>query len=109
MIDIARKDGPWLWGFHPKVFSLQHEWLKNTKPADIANNTLKYKRVDPLMREQRRAEWNTAILWPVYLLLLLLAMVVAPAFVAYKKRQRAAALSSNSASVTLIKPTRIDI
>jgi len=109
MVDIARKDGPWLWGFYPKVFSLQHEWLKNTKPADIANNTLKYKRIDPLLREQRRTEWNTPILWPVYLLLLLLVVVVAPAFVAYKKRQRASVLSSVSASVAASKPARVDI
>ncbi|MBL1432952.1 MAG: ABC transporter substrate-binding protein [Gammaproteobacteria bacterium] len=98
MIDIARKDGPWLWGFHPKVFSLQHAWLKNTKPADVANNTLKYKRVDPVLRDARRAEWNSPILWPLYLIISLLAIVITPAFIAYKKRQRASALSSASPS-----------
>lgn len=96
MIDIARADGPWLWGFHPKIFSLQHEWLKNTKPADVANNTLKYKRVDPVLRDKRRAEWNKPVLWPLCLLLILLVVILTPAYITYKKRQRASAISSRS-------------
>ena len=95
MIDIARKDGPWLWGFHPKVFSLQHEWLKNTKPADVANNTLKYKRVDQVARDARRAEWNQPVLWPLYLIIAVLVALIAPAFIAYKQRQRASAISNS--------------
>ncbi len=94
MIDIARADGPWLWGFHPKVFVLQHEWLKNTKPADVANNTLKYKRLDPVLREQQRAAWNKPILWPLFAVLFFLAALLVPAFIAHKRRQRASAISS---------------
>ncbi len=27
MIAIARHDGPWVWGYFPKGFSLHHAWL----------------------------------------------------------------------------------
>lgn len=99
MLDIARKDGPWLWGLHPKVFSLQHEWLKNTKPADVANNTLKYRRIEPALREQKRAEWNKPVLWPFWVLVLLLLILVVPAVVANRRRQKAAAIGQWTSKV----------
>lgn len=92
MVNVAQRDGPWLWGLHPKVFSLQHEWLKNTKPADVANNTLKYRRIDATLREEKRSEWNTPVLWPLWLLVAVLVLVLLPALISYRRRQQAAAL-----------------
>jgi len=46
MVEIARRDAPWLWGLFPKVFSLHQAWVRNLKPNLMANNTLKYRRVD---------------------------------------------------------------
>ena len=39
-------DAPWVWGLHPTSMALFHAWYKNVLPHAMANNTLKYKRVD---------------------------------------------------------------
>ncbi len=42
MLKIVQSDSPWIWGFHPKSFSLSHGWVENTESNLMANNTLKY-------------------------------------------------------------------
>ncbi|MBI2509602.1 MAG: ABC transporter substrate-binding protein, partial [Betaproteobacteria bacterium] len=90
MIAILRHDAPWLWGFHPKDYALSHAWLGNLKANKIAYNTVKYQRVDTALREQKRREWNPAVLWPFGLLAALLAAFTAPAVLAYLRRGRSA-------------------
>lgn len=89
MVDILRHDAPWVWGFHPKDYTLGHAWLYNRKPSKVGNNTLKYQRIDPELRASKRAEWNSPVLWPLALLLLLVAAAVMPALRAWQKRERA--------------------
>ncbi len=88
MLEIARQDAPWLWGYHPVSFGLYHEWYTNTKPMTMGMNTLKYKKLDPELREKRRREWNKPIWWPVVLTFALLAVGAVPAVVAVWKRER---------------------
>jgi len=88
MIDVARHDGPWLWGLHPKQFSLFHTWYGNAKPNLMANNTLKYKTIDPQLRAERRDQWNKPIMWPVYTLAAIVLLGLIPAFVSYFKKVR---------------------
>jgi len=92
MLTIARRDAPWAWGFYPKKFELHHDWLHNVKPNLMANNTLKYQRIDPLLREQRRSLWNPPVMWPVVLLGLILVALVASGIAVYRRRERGAAL-----------------
>jgi ABC-type transport system substrate-binding protein len=92
MVEIARHDAPWLWGMHPKGYSLHHEWLSNVKPNLMANNTLKYRRLDPQLREIRRAQWNTPVLWPILVAVALALGMAVPAVVGHRRRQRMAAL-----------------
>ena len=66
MLEILRRDSPWLWGFHPKSYVLQHGWLHNVKPNVMANNKLKYWRVDAAQRDQLRREWNRPARWPLW-------------------------------------------
>jgi ABC-type transport system substrate-binding protein len=87
--DILREDAPWLWGLHPKSFALYHDWYFNSKPNLMANNTLKYKRIDPQLRTQKRNQWNQPVTWPIWLLLAIFVISAAPAFVSYRRRQRA--------------------
>ena len=68
MLEILRRDSPWLWGYHPKSYVLQHGWLRNVKPNVMANNKLKYWRVDAARRGQLRREWNQPARWPLWLL-----------------------------------------
>ncbi len=65
MLAIIQRDSPWLWGHHPKKYVLQHQWLHNVKPNVMANNKLKYWRVDGVQREQLRTTWNRPVLWPL--------------------------------------------
>ncbi len=91
MLEIVRRDAPWAWGFHPKAFSLFHSWYSNVKPNLMANNTLKYKRVDPKLRSKMQQEWNRPIYWPVGLLLLALIVSILPGIVVYRRHERSAA------------------
>ena len=67
MLEIIRNDAPWLWGYHPKNYVLQHNWLYNVKPNVMANNKLKYWRVDPMQRTRYQARWNQPVLLPLWL------------------------------------------
>jgi len=88
MITILQQDAPWLWGFHPKAFSLFHSWYQNVKPNLMANNVLKYKRVDGELRIVKRAEWNQPKFGPVILLFLFLLLSFIPAVIAFRRRER---------------------
>lgn len=92
MNDIVREDAPWVWAFNPKSYSLYHKWYKNVKPNLMANNTMKYKRVDPAQRAQAREKWNQPVLWPIYLLVVLLALTFIPAIRGFKQREQAKGL-----------------
>jgi ABC-type transport system substrate-binding protein len=91
MMRISRHDAPWLWGFHPKAFSLQHRWYKNATPNLMANNKTKYIRVDPLERAGYQAKWNKPVLWPLVLGVIILLALLIPAVVSYRKIDRATA------------------
>ena len=67
MLEILRRDSPWLWGHHPKDYVLRHGWLHNSKPNKMANNRLKYLRIDATQRDQLRQKWNQPLLWPLWL------------------------------------------
>jgi ABC-type transport system substrate-binding protein len=87
MVGILRHDAPWVFGFHPKQFALYHQWYHNAKSNLMANNTLKYRRIDPVLRQQQRAAWNRPVIWPLGALLLALLLVVIPAVVGYRRRE----------------------
>ncbi len=98
MLAILHRDAPWAGGFHPKDFALAHQWLSNRKPNKLANNTLKYQRVDPVLRQRLRREWNGPVLWPLGLGLLAVAAMIAPAVRTWRRRERAAAVAGMGAN-----------
>ncbi|HUW25449.1 MAG TPA: ABC transporter substrate-binding protein [Gallionella sp.] len=65
MLEILHRDSPWLWGFHPKDYVLQHGWLHNVKSNVMANNKFKYWRVDAEQRDRLRRLWNQPVRWPL--------------------------------------------
>lgn len=89
MVAILQHDAPWIFGFHPKAYSLQHGWVENRKPGSMIRNTLKYQRVDLERRQALRAQWNQPVVWPLGLVALLFVVIVAPAFLHYRRRERA--------------------
>ncbi len=88
MVQIVRDDAPWISGFHPKQFGLYHAWYGNTKPNLMANNTLKYTKVDPLLREAKRREWNRPQWGPLVVLGTLLVLGTVPAITSYRRKER---------------------
>ena len=88
MVEMLRHDSPWLFGFHPKQFSLFHDWVFNTKPNLMANNTLKYRRIDPELRARKRDAWNAPVLWPLSLVFLLIVLSILPAYLGYKRHEQ---------------------
>ncbi len=86
--EIVRRDAPWVFGFYPKNFSLYHSWYSNLKPNSMANNRLKYTRIDPDARAEKRQAWNKPIFWPLALGGLLFVLMLLPAFNAYRRRAR---------------------
>ena len=89
MIAILHKDAPWIWGYHPKQFSLYHVWNKNVKPNLMANNTLKYRRVDINARQQIQQQWNKPILWPLLTFFLIGLVMLLPAVLMYRSKNNA--------------------
>ena len=88
MVEILRRDAPWLWGFHPKAFSLFHQWYKNVKPNLMANNTLKYKRVDATLRADKQQQWNQPVVWPIWAMLIVLIASIIPAVKIYRQHEQ---------------------
>lgn len=89
MQEILRRDSPWVFGFHPKTYALSHGWVAARKPNMIANNGMKYLRIDAARRETQRAEWNRPLYWPLVLMPVGLAVAVWPAYRVYRRRLRA--------------------
>ncbi len=83
--EVVRHDAPWVFGFHPKNFSLFHSWYSNLKPNVMANNRLKYTRIDTLERTEKRKHWNHPQWLPVILTLLVFVCLLVPAIHAYRR------------------------
>jgi ABC-type transport system substrate-binding protein len=88
MLKIAREDAPWVWGFHPKSLALSHAWFKNVLPNAMANNTLKYKRIDAKLRVKKQKEWNQPVILPLILFVLFLLVSAYLLHKVYQNRQK---------------------
>ena len=90
MVEILRRDSPWIWGFHPTGYTLYHAWYGGAKPNLMARNTLKYKTIDPVLRADMQEAWNQPVVWPIALLAVILVVSAIPAYRTYSARQKAA-------------------
>ncbi|NOT83946.1 MAG: ABC transporter substrate-binding protein [Methylococcaceae bacterium] len=84
-----RHDAPWVFGYHPKGFALFHGWYLNSKANLMANNKLKYLRIDSAARDAKRQAWNRPNFWPLLVGLVLLIILLVPAIIAYRRRASA--------------------
>jgi oligopeptide transport system substrate-binding protein len=88
MQELVRHDAAWVFGFHPKKFSLFHRWFLNRKPHVMANNTLKYLRLDTAARTQQRQAWNQPNFWPLLFVGVLFMLILFYAVSAVRSRAR---------------------
>lgn len=87
MLLIAQEDAPWIWGFHPKALGLYHSWYSNIWPNQMANNKMKYKRIDSKQRRKLQEAWNQPVILPILLFVFLILALIYPLVRAYRKRQ----------------------
>jgi ABC-type transport system substrate-binding protein len=87
MLTIVRQDAPWIWGFYPVDYGLYHAWYRNAKPMTFGGNTLKYKRIDPALREQRRVAWNQPVTTPLWIALGVIVLGAIPATITLYRRR----------------------
>ena len=95
MTDLVQEDVPWLFAYYPQQFGLIHSWLGNVKPNELARNSLKYKTIDTNLRTKLRAQWNQPNAWPLLGLLGLFVLACLPAWVAWRRREKALALRTD--------------
>ena len=89
MLEIVREDAPWVWGFYPKSLALSHSWYKNVLPNAMANNTLKYKRIDAEERAKKQQAWNQPVILPLILFFFFLLITGYLLHKVYQNRQKA--------------------
>ncbi|HLB55704.1 MAG TPA: ABC transporter substrate-binding protein [Coxiellaceae bacterium] len=84
---LVQDDSPWIWGVHPIDFTLSHQWVAPIKPNAMANNSLKYQKINPTLRAQLREKWNKPILWPLWILIGFLILIFIPLITTYWRRE----------------------
>ncbi|MGM0541309.1 MAG: ABC transporter substrate-binding protein [Pseudomonadota bacterium] len=87
MVLLLQEDAPWIWGYHPKSLSLYHSWLHNVWPNPLANNTVKYRRIDAEKRVLKQSSWNQPVIWPFIILFIIIVGSIYPLRLAYRRRQ----------------------
>jgi len=96
MIAIVQHDAPWMFGFFPRSAGAYQQWVYNAKPSQMVRNGLQYLRIDPELRAQKVAQWNRPIWWPLPVLLLVLGLLIWPAWRMLKRQQQRTALAPTS-------------
>jgi oligopeptide transport system substrate-binding protein len=88
MLAIVRHDAPWIWGVYEESLTLNQQWDIPAKLNALAQNILKYQRIDPLLRYRLRNAWNHRVLWPLGVLLFLFILISLPVFIRYQQKER---------------------
>lgn len=87
MIQIARRDAPWIWGVVPLGLTLTQDWMSPMKKNSFSQMLLKYAHIDALERNQLRIEWNRPVIWPLFGMMVLGFALILPLVRAYWKKQ----------------------
>lgn len=87
MLQILQNDIPWFGEIYPNTFTLSHEWVAPLKASDMVRNGLKYQKIDPELRAQKRKAWNKPEFWPLIGLVLFLILLTLPVVIGYYRQQ----------------------
>jgi len=88
MLRIIQEDCPWIWGFHPKSFSLSHKWLENIENNLMANNTLKYKNINNDIRIEKISKWNKPNYLLIYFFIIIIIIFILSTFIMVRKKDK---------------------
>jgi ABC-type transport system substrate-binding protein len=88
LVAIAREDAPWTMGYFPYASAATQAWVQNYKPAILIRDHGRYLRLDVDKRVASLAAWNRPLWWPVVLLVIGAAALVAAAVRTLRRRER---------------------
>jgi len=88
MLTIIQNDSPWIWGFHPKSFSLSHSWLENVESNLMANNTLKYKKINNNIRHDKISKWNKPDFTLLHILFIIFLIFIFSVLLTIRKKEK---------------------
>lgn len=91
MIKILDKDVPWIWGFYPQQYSLYNPWYGFVARGSVINNFLKYISLDPKQRAELRKQWNSPTIWPVFIVVLVVLVIILPAIYGFIRSEKTTA------------------
>jgi len=86
--DIAVEDCPWIYVRHNQSLALSQSWLKNRKMPQVDADMSQYWSVDPSERQEKIAQWNHPVLWPLFAFTGLAGLGVYPAVLNARRRSR---------------------
>jgi ABC-type transport system substrate-binding protein len=91
MNEIVETERPWIELFYPEDYVLFHGWMHNVRPAGLVSINFvaaKYWNIEPELRAEKRKQWNEPVLWPLYLVVLGVVLVVLPGVVTFFKERQ---------------------
>jgi ABC-type transport system substrate-binding protein len=86
---LMQDDAAMIFGWSEEYGGAYQPWVHNGKPSNIVRDQMAYLRVDPALRRAKIQEWNQAVLWPLGLIPVMLALLVWPAWAVWRRRQHA--------------------
>jgi elongation factor P hydroxylase len=98
MVKIVQEDAPWSFGYYPFAAGSFSPWVYNGKASIMIRDMAKYYRIDAQQRAKAQQEWNKPTVWPVVLILALLALLAWPATILWRRRQTATGIAPSLSS-----------
>ena len=77
MVKVLQQDAPWSFGYFPYASAAVQHWVHNSKPSLMVRDHGRYLRLDTTERQQRLAQWNQPVWWPLIALLAGVALLIA--------------------------------
>ena len=84
---LMQDDAAMIFGWSEEYGGAYQPWVHNGKPSNIVRDQMAYIRIDANLRRVKIQEWNQAVVWPLLVLPLLLALLVWPAWSVWRRRQ----------------------
>ena len=89
MLKIIQNDSPWIWISLSKNLSHYHtNGLENVESNLMANNTLKYKKINNELRESNIKIWNKPNFLLVYIFVILIFLFMLSVMLMVRKKTR---------------------